>query len=717
MPKEHKLDKGFEEVPLDEGFEEQPAGLDEGFHEVQAQSPDVSKTESALRGAGKGVTFGTQPILAGAGAAATQAITGNQGPKEGRNLEALYAAYKEMKEEQANKNAAAQKAHPVVFGAGEIAGAIPTSIAAGAAGKAVGMSALENTAAQGGAASLGTYLGDTQNPTLPEAALHTAVGTTGGALLHQAAPYAVKGVKALASVPGKALGLAGKAVPEGVKQGFEAGAEGINMLGKEAQQKIIPSEASRTADSLSGRLVKARESLGQEIGDTVATASKSGKTVNLNEELQGAMKQIDEHLQSGNITEDEANRLKKSIGFQLFEEAPKEAEQLGSIQQTQRFSPNKAGEMQPYDMKKTVKLKGVSPEEMNSAEDVESLVPGDSAEGEQVGQLSDIIGKEGKIQTRSTTDSSKIMSPATEGVTRGEVPVDQAYQAMKRFEKLASTLHNTEGASQDAKQMASSIQKTIKSKLSEAMPEFAQKNQTFDLYNQYLPETLMAKGENPKLAGVRYGSTTNPELKLKQATESLITNLNKPGLASKDAKQTFDKLTDSLETLQTLDNSMKAEAQVKGVPYKSVFEKLGLNKDEILSYIDKKSKRANAYDTFMGGNTVSLQVPKTMTGMAAEMAGKAGVATGNIGGQIYNASKEVLSGVASKLKGSNEVKHLGQALEDSLNSSDVVKRNAAIFAIMQNPKAKNIIDPNLKQDYDEEKSPNLEQKKNKYNDF
>lgn len=712
VPKFEDTEPVFDET---EAVDEVPSFED--TQPLAAQGPEVSKTESALRGAGKGVTFGAQPVLAGVGAAASQLATGDFGPKEGRDLEALYAAYKQMKESQIDKNLAAKQAHPGIFGVSEFAGAIPTSVAGGAAG----LTGLGGAMAQGAAAGLGTYVGEEKDPTLGGAALHTGVGASAGGFLHEALPLAVQGVKSGIGMAGKAFGkvgdVAGKIVPQNVKEGFKAGTEGVNMLGKEAQQSVIPSEASRSADSLSGRVINARNTLGQEIGDTISDAAQKGKTVNLNEELKGAMKQIDEHLQNGNITEEEANRLKKSIGFQLFEEAPKEAEAMGSIQQIQRFTPNKSGEMQPYDMKKTIKLKGASPEELQSAEDVESLIPGDFQEGEQVGQLSDILGKEGKVQTRSTSDTSKIMSPATEGVTRGEVPVDQAYQAMKRFEKLASTFHGTEGASQDAKQMASSIKNIIKGKLSGAMPEFAQKNQTFDLYNQYLPETLMAKGESPKLAGIRYGGETNPELKLKQATENLITNLNKPGVGSKDAKQTFDRLKDSLETLETLDNSMKAEAEIKNVPYKSIFERLGLNKDEVLGYIQKKSQRAHAYDTFMGGNTVSLHVPRTMTGMATEMAGKAGVATGNIGGQIYNASKEVLGGVASKLKGNSQVKHLGQALEDSLNSEDVVKRNAAIFAIMQNPKAKNIIDPNLKSDIEENKSPNVQQKKNKYDNF
>lgn len=663
--------------------------------EIKASDKVPTKTESAVRGLGEGVTFGTQPLLAGAGAAATQAVTGDQGPKQGRSLEALYAAYKDMKSQEMKKNKAAQEAHPVISGAANLVGAIPTSVAAGAAG----LTGLGGAAIQGSAAGAGSYLGSEEDPTLKGAAASTLAGGIGGGILHQATPAVVSGAKKLI---GGASKMAGKLVPEGMKQGFQAGEEGINLLGKEAQQQIIPSEASNSANLLTNKIVKARESLGKEIGGTIQKAASEGKTINMNKELQDFSSKVDNALESGEITQDEADRIKKSISFQLFKEAPQEAEQMGTVQELQRFTPNKEGEMNPSELRKTVKLKDAAPEDLQNVQSVDEAIPEELQSSDQQGQLSDIINGRGNVASRSVKSTSKLMTPATEGVTRGDVPVDQAWQAGKRFENLASQLYDKEGSSPQAKALVKEIQGTIKNKLTEALPEFAQQNQTFDLYNQYLPETLMSKGETSKLSGVRYGSTNNPELKLKQATESLITDLNKSGVSSKDAKQTFNQLSASLDNLQSIDKSMAAAAEVEGKPYESIFNKLGLNKDEILQYIQRKSKRSQAYDTFSGGQTVSLHIPKTVTGIASEMVGKAGVATGNIGGQIYGASKEVLGGLASKLQANPEVKNLGKALEDAVTKGDTVKRNAAIFAIMQNPRAKAIIDPNLKEEYQNE---------------
>lgn len=675
-------------VPEEPKFEE--------TKEIKASDKGPSKTESAVRGLGQGVTFGTQPILAGVGAAATQAVTGDQGPKQGRSLESLYAAYKQMKDQEIDKNKAAQEAHPVISGAANFVGAIPTSVAASAAG----LTGLGGAGIQGGAAGAGSYLGGEKDPTLKGAAASTIAGTAGGAALHAAAPLVMNGIGKVASGVGNA---ASKLVPEGMQQGFQAGAEGINLLGKEAQQQIIPSEASNSANSLTNKIVAARESLGKEIGGTIQKAASEGKTINMNQELQDFTGKVDNALESGEITQDEADRIKKSINFQLFQEAPKDAEQMGTVQELQKFSPDKeTGEMSPTELRKTLKLKDASPEDLENVQSVDEAVPEEAEQGDQQGQLSDIMNNKGDVASRSVKSTSKLMSPATEGVTRGDVPVDQAWQAGKRFENLASQLYDKEGTSPQAKALVKDIQGTIKNKLAEAIPEFAQQNQTFDLYNQYLPETLMAKGENPKMAGVRYGQTNNPELKLKQATEGLISDLNKSGLSSKDAKQTFNQLSASLDNLQNIDKSMAAAAEIEGRPYESIFSRLGLNKDEILAYIQRKSKRSNAYDTFSGGQTVSLHIPKTITGVASEMAGKAGVATGNIGGQIYSASKEVLGGVAAKLKASPDASNLGKALEDAINNGDSVKQNAAIFAIMQNPRAKAIIDPNLKEQYKDE---------------
>lgn len=668
---------------------------------------------AVARGLGTGVTFGAQPVLAGAGAAALQAIsplTGvDMGPKQGANLPALLAAYKEMQKQEMQKNQAAQAAHPVAFGAAQVAGSIPTSVAAGAAGLGAG--------AQGALMGEGTYLGETDKPTLGGATGSAITGALLGKGAEAYTPALVKGgaklggavvgglKKAAGALGDAASAVAEKVAPTSMKEGFQAAQEGVNMPAFQSSGYqtspsgiAVASQASKSANNLLTRMISARNSLGQDVGNSIQNAAAEGRTINLNDTLQGYKDEIARNLDAGEITQDEADRLNKAVDFQLYQEAPQEAEQLGTVKQVQKFAPDEdSGEMAPVSMKRTVSLKGASPEDLENVQNTEDVVPEDSEQAEQKGAVSDISGANpDDVVQRQVSSQAKIMQPATEGVTRDEVPVDQAYQSMLRFRKLSDDLWDKEGSSSAAKLLASEIRDKIKSALSDKVPEFAQASQRFDLYNKFLPETIMAKGESPELAEVRFGDTPKAQLKLKQATEDLLTNLNKPDLASKNAKQTFGQLDHSLDLLSTYDSEMQRLAEMQNKPYESIFSKLGLNKDEIMNYLQKQSQRANVSDTYMGGGNIDLSAKKTASLTA--LAGKTGAVAGNYAGRLYSASNEALTKIANRLSTDPALKNLGDSLNKAISKGDIVTRNAAIFAIEQNPKARSILDPNLKED-------------------
>ena len=63
-----------------------------------------------------------------------------------------------------------------------------------------------------------------------------------------------------------------------------------------------------------------------------------------------------------------------------------------------------------------------------------------------------------------------------------------------------------------------------------------------------------------------------------------------------------------------------------------------------------------------------------------------------MGRNIYNAPTETLTGLAQKLENNNVTASLGRALREGLQSGDAQKRNAALFTIMQNPKARVLVD-------------------------
>src|SRR5271166_4023642 len=322
--KEEKLDKGFEEVPLhlDEGFEESgdankemaDMGINPSAPDAQAQLAnrssakgpiDTGQQDALVRGLGKGVTFGQQAPLAGLGAAATQAVTGNQGPVEGRNLPALMAAYQQMKNEQMAKNASAQKAFPKTFGAGQLIGGAPTAIATGGAAPSLG-----RMAAQGAMAGAGNYTGSNPNPTVAGTAVNAGIGGVLGAAIPTgigAVPGALNKLRgAMATDPvalaASGMGAEGAAsapegmqsfgpqdmsgqvptkgpLPSNMREQLQAGKEGINTSSPEAQQKVLPEEANKSSDYLTKKILNAHQEL---IGDTtqaLQAATKGGLSI------------------------------------------------------------------------------------------------------------------------------------------------------------------------------------------------------------------------------------------------------------------------------------------------------------------------------------------------------------------------------------------------------------------------------------------------------
>lgn len=596
-------------------------------------APEISKTESAIRGAGKGVTFGTQPVLAGAGAGAMQALTGDFGPKGGRSLESIYNAYKQMKDQEIQKNRAAQEANPLTFGASELVGSIPTAVAAGAAG----LTGLKGAATVGGAAGLGGYVGDTEDPSLKGAAISTGIGAAGGAALHGAAK------------------LAGKLIPQSVKEGFSAGQEGVNVLSKEAQQKILPEEGSKASDFLSKKVLKANGELRQDVDKVLNDATSQGTTVSIENPFGKAVNDLDKLLTSDSSYGDASTESGK-YAHKLFSKI----KQYKVAAEEAPDSVLANAENAPEGL--------VMPEEQAIESGYKlNLTP---------------------LETRNLANEV------------GEYASDLAGAKEPRLAKIAYE-----------------FSKSLKDSLRTGVPQYANAADRVTQFQRYLPETIMSRGENPELSGVRLSDSKNQYMDIKDPTEDMISDLAKKGISTDEAKRTFNRLDESLDQLMDLEKNRADVANKAGEPFQSVFDKMGMNKKEIMEYLQKKAQRTAAYD-YMKTGSIPLKTPKSVTQTLTDMAGKTGVAVGNIGGRlvgglIYNAPKEVLYAAADKLSKSPEVAHLGVGLKTAVSSGDVIKRNAAIFAILQNPAAKNILDPNLEED---NKNDNKESK-GKYNTY
>lgn len=723
--KEEKLDKGFEEVPLnlDEGFEDtadsDKAMADRGINpdspDAEAQlanmSPskgpvDTGQRDALARGLGKGVTFGAQAPLAGAGAAAMQAITGNQGPKQGRDLPALMAAYKEMRDQQIDKNAQAQQAFPKTFGAGQLAGSLPTAIATGGAAPS-----METMGLQGAGAGLGNYLGSNKDPNAVD-----AMGATGrGGLIGMAIPAAVGAVSdaapGIANAGRNALnkfrgvmnqnvdpaaemsapegmqsfgpdqmdnqqpspGLLSKAksmLPQNTQEQMNAGAEGIDTNSPEAAQKTLPEEANKSSDYLTKKLLNTQQELINDTTQSLKNATKGGMTIDHASmpaqdlaEDEATTRQLDDY-EDPNSDDDSGSDAQKQTELPVFAKAFDDLQGLVDSESSYADAGTEDGKMAQKLFAKITKFK-------------------ESEEGEQPSSLVDQHGNP-LIETGDVPDSDY----------RTQLNPSETKNLMDDVYKYSKVLSKNDQP--ELSKIAYNFYKGLRDRLRVEVPEYADAADRLNQFQQYIPETLMADGNTATDAGVRLSESNSKYMDIKDPTQALISNLSKDGTGSYTAKQTYNKLEQALETLEPLEKARQAAAQAEGKPFESVFEKIGMNAEQLLKFLRDKSVRAKAYDQMKTGsiplNPTSVQ---KVTGFLRE---HSDVLANKVGNLMSNAPLDVLYAASEKLAKNPATASLGAGLKTALAGNDLIKRNAAIFAILQNPTAKAIIDPDIKSD-------------------
>jgi hypothetical protein len=202
-----------------------------------------------------------------------------------------------------------------------------------------------------------------------------------------------------------------------------------------------------------------------------------------------------------------------------------------------------------------------------------------------------------------------------------------------------------------------------------------------------IPKNLQSAGV---MAGNIAGQASNTGLQNLGAVQAGGSQI---GQSMAPVQQPMDKIKTVLNRLSELDQQNMQQAQAEGRPYQSLFSKVGLNKDEVANYIKNSSQRENTAKQFQNTGTIALNGPKTDSSNT------------QIGGSAYNAPDQVLTGVAQKLAMNPQTKNLGEALSSALQSNDSVRKNAAIFAIQQNPMAKAYLDPDMNSRLKTEQTP------------
>jgi len=265
---------------------------------------NISQTESAVRGAVQGATFNASDEVKGAIESPLGAFTKAANFLPGVNLPdslGTVARYEKARDAERAKNAAAQKANPKTYLAGEVGGGIASSFVPGL-GIAKGAS-LASTAARMGGQSATAALGASDADTAVGLAKDTAIGGTIGAAL----PYAGKAIKetAKAVIPGLNAGFANKAVARlseftGVSKEQARAYKDMLDNPKKYQQAIDAADGFvKNADDYLAKAQTLDKSVRDAVSDAYKNLEKQAASANMNPANADAFAQVSGEVQVG----------------------------------------------------------------------------------------------------------------------------------------------------------------------------------------------------------------------------------------------------------------------------------------------------------------------------------------------------------------------------------------------------------------------------------
>jgi hypothetical protein len=246
-------------------------------------SPEISKRESALRGAVQGGTLGFADEISGGAEALWNKAKGD--PK------AFGELYKQFRDESRSNFEAAERANPGTYKSAEIGTAIGTAFVPGMAlargaklAKVAGQAA-----ALGGAAGAGYSTADTAGGVAADAGMGAAVGGAIGGVAHVGAPYVGK------AITGAAKKLKGFAEKTAVNATGATGKQAAEFA-DDAGRQLLDRGIVRFGDSqakISGRAAKATKEAYKQIDDALNKLESNGVKVDANDIYVEMRKAID----------------------------------------------------------------------------------------------------------------------------------------------------------------------------------------------------------------------------------------------------------------------------------------------------------------------------------------------------------------------------------------------------------------------------------------
>lgn len=279
----------------------------------------------------------------------------------------------------------------------------------------------------------------------------------------------------------------------------------------------------------------------------------------------------------------------------------------------------------------------------------------------------------GQAKARPLIEKAKAMA-------QGLLSPKEAYAFKKELSDILPKI-----ADQEQQQIVKTGTDVLKNVLEESVPGFAGKAKDFAQFAQKGPESLLAKGFDPEVADVFLGDMSKGNLKISEKVRDLLNTIRSGGTTGLKKQGEFFNAMKQLEQL--------AEENPELV------QKLGIDPKKLTQQFLQKADEAAVANKAVGESVLQTGYERGKFGL--RKASEVGLLKGaNLYGQakrtvrdFVNSSAEELASYAQALKekGGPGLVELGDSLERALTNGDIQKRNAAIFSLMQIPKAKELL--------------------------
>lgn len=239
--------------------------------------------------------------------------------------------------------------------------------------------------------------------------------------------------------------------------------------------------------------------------------------------------------------------------------------------------------------------------------------------------------------------------------------------------------------------------------LKKTIPEYARAaNRLFSFRRSFIEQPI-GGSYNPELHETWYSNLKKGDLKLTKSYEDLVRNSQDTSQGAVSSASRYSNFKKAAEEFEANELALMQTGQVPvkriAPSVKDLFKNIDNYADEnmMLDSVKRTQESQSAgsllkKSLFLGAETGRGGVYQSayMTGRVASS--KPARYLADLGRTIYNAPAEQLQGLATKLENNVATASYGRALRAGLENGDKAKQNAALFTIMQNPKARALIE-------------------------